>query len=88
MATIGIAIESGSMQTVLFEPTAGEVLADRTTPLDPDAASVLTTAIETMRVEAATLDAHVDAVGVVYRTEDERAEFAAALGDEPAVLSS
>lgn len=88
MATIGIAIESGSMQTVLFEPTSGEVLADRTNPLDPDAASVLTTAIETMRAEAATLDVHVDAVGVVYRTEDERAEFAAALGDEPAVLSS
>ncbi|WP_143544963.1 hypothetical protein [Rhodococcus sp. 06-462-5] len=88
MTTIGIAIESGSMQTVLLEPTSGEVLADRTTPLDPDAASVLTTAIETMRTEAATLDAHVDAVGVVYRTQDERAEFAAALGDEPAVLSS
>lgn len=88
MTTIGIAIESGSMQTVLLEPTSGEVLADRTTPLDPDAASVLTTAIETMRTEAATLDAHVDAVGVVYRTQDERAELAAALGDEPAVLSS
>ena len=88
MTTIGIAIESGSMQTVLLEPTSGEVLADRTTPLDPDAASVLTTAIETMRTEAATLDAHVDAVGVMYRTQDERAEFAAALGDEPAVLSS
>ncbi|MDV8022611.1 hypothetical protein [Rhodococcus sp. IEGM 1330] len=88
MTTIGIAIESGSMQTILFEPTSGEVLADRTTPLDPDAASALTTAIETMRAEAATLDAHVDAVGVVYRTEDERVEFAAALGDEPAVLSS
>ena len=88
MATIGIAIESGAMQTVLFEPTSGEVLADRTTPLDPDAASLLTTAIETMRAEAATLGIDVDAVGVVYRTEDERAEFAAALGDEPAVLSS
>ena len=88
MATIGTAIESGSMQTVLLEPTSGEVLADRTTPLDSDAASVLTTAIETMRAEATTLDAHVDAVGVVYRTEDERAQFAAVLGDEPAVLSS
>lgn len=88
MATIGIAIESGSMQTILVEPTSGEILADRTTPLDPDAASVLTTAIETMLAEAAELHASVDAVGVVYRTEDERAEFAAALGDDPAVLSS
>lgn len=88
MATIGIAIESGSMQAILVEPTSGEVLADRTTPLDPDAASVLPKAIETMRAEAATLDTQVDVVGVVYRTEDERAEFAAALGDEPAVLSS
>jgi len=88
MATIGIAIESGSMQTILVEPASGEVLADRTTPLDPDAATVLTEAIEIMRAEAATLDADVDAVGVVYRTEAERAEFAAALGDESAVLSS
>lgn len=88
MATIGVAIESGSMQTILVEPTSGEILADRTTPLDPDAASVLTTAIETMLAEAAELHASVDAVGVVYRTEDERAEFAAALGDDPAVLSS
>ncbi|OZF44450.1 hypothetical protein [Rhodococcus sp. 14-1411-2a] len=76
------------MQTILVEPTSGEILADRTTPLDPDAASVLTTAIETMLAEAAELHASVDAVGVVYRTEDERAEFAAALGDDPAVLSS
>ncbi|OZE20246.1 hypothetical protein CH256_24580 [Rhodococcus sp. 05-2254-6] len=76
------------MQAILVEPTSGEVLADRTTPLDPDAASVLPKAIETMRAEAATLDTQVDVVGVVYRTEDERAEFAAALGDEPAVLSS
>ncbi|MFN3543063.1 MAG: hypothetical protein ACK40J_23605, partial [Rhodococcus sp. (in: high G+C Gram-positive bacteria)] len=75
------------MQTILVEPTSGEILADRTTPLDPDAASVLTTAIETMLAEAAELHASVDAVGVVYRTEDERAEFAAALGDDPAVLS-
>lgn len=88
MAIIGIAIESGSMQTMLLEPTSGEVLADRTTPLDPDAASVLTAAIETMRSEAATLDEDVDAVGVAYRTEEERAEFADALGDEPVVLSS
>ncbi|OZE95140.1 hypothetical protein CH302_19570 [Rhodococcus sp. 15-2388-1-1a] len=76
------------MQTILVEPASGEVLADRTTPLDPDAATVLTEAIEIMRAEAATLDADVDAVGVVYRTEAERAEFAAALGDESAVLSS
>ncbi|MDI9928434.1 hypothetical protein [Rhodococcus sp. IEGM 1341] len=76
------------MQTILVEPTSGEILADRTTPLDPDAASVLTTAIETMLAEAAELDASVDAVGVVYRTEGERAEFAAALGDDSAVLSS
>ncbi|MEK8070970.1 hypothetical protein [Rhodococcoides navarretei] len=88
MATIGVAIESGSMQTVLLEPTSGVVLADRTAPLDPDVASVLATAIETMRAEAAALDTDVDAVGVVYRTEDERAEFAATLVDEPVVLSS
>ncbi|MCJ0893127.1 hypothetical protein MTX35_06450 [Rhodococcus sp. ARC_M12] len=88
MATIGVAIESGSMQTVLLEPTSGVVLADRTAPLDPDVASVLATAIETMRAEAAALDTDVDAVGVVYRTEDERAEFAATLVHEPVVLSS
>ncbi|WP_415976685.1 hypothetical protein [Rhodococcus sp. 077-4] len=88
MTTIGIAIESGSMQSVLLEPTSGEVLADRTTPLDADAASMLTTEIEAMRAEAATFDSDVDGVGVVYRSEDERTEFAAALRDEPAVLSS
>ncbi|WP_242640177.1 hypothetical protein [Rhodococcoides fascians] len=88
MATIGIAIESGSMQTILVEPTSGEVLADRTTPLHPDAATVLTEAIEIMRAEAATLDTDVDAVGVVYRSEAERAEFSGALGDEPVTLCS
>ncbi len=88
MATIGIAIESGSMQTILVEPTSGEVLADRTTPLHPDAATALTEAIEIMRTEAATLDTDVDAVGVVYRSEAERAEFSGALGDEPVTLCS
>ncbi|WP_256991006.1 FGGY-family carbohydrate kinase [Rhodococcus sp. 06-235-1A] len=88
MATIGIAIESGSMQTILFEPTSGEVLADRTTPLDPDAATVMTQAVESMRAEAATFDTDVNAVGVVYRSEAERAEFVAALGDEAVTLCS
>ncbi|MGV8874617.1 MAG: hypothetical protein ACOH2Q_18950 [Rhodococcus sp. (in: high G+C Gram-positive bacteria)] len=88
MAAIGIAIESGSMHTVLFEPNSGDVLADRTLPLDSDAATVLTTALETTRAEAATLDTDVDAVGVVYRSEAERAEFAAALSDEHAHLFS
>ncbi|OZC45206.1 hypothetical protein CH286_18255 [Rhodococcus sp. WWJCD1] len=76
------------MQTILVEPTSGEVLADRTTPLHPDAATVLTEAIEIMRAEAATLDTDVDAVGVVYRSEAERAEFSGALGDEPVTLCS
>ncbi|MFI8565370.1 hypothetical protein ACIGGF_02265 [Rhodococcus sp. NPDC078407] len=88
MATIGIAIESGSMQTILVEPTSGEVLADRTTPLDPDAATVLTEAIEIMRAEAATLDTDVDAVGVVYRSETERTDFIDALGEESVTLCS
>ncbi|WP_157226088.1 hypothetical protein [Rhodococcus sp. AW25M09] len=88
MAAIGIAIESGSMHTVVFEPASGDVLADRTLPLDPDAATALTTAIETMRVEASTLDIDVDALGVVYRSDAERAEFVTALGDEQATLYS
>ncbi|MBY4131576.1 hypothetical protein HQO83_24590 [Rhodococcus fascians] len=88
MATIGIAIESGSMQTVLVEPTSGEVIADRTTPLDPDAASVLTEAIDIMRAEAASLHTDVDAVGVVYRSEAERTDFLGALGDESVTLCS
>ena len=86
MATIGIAIESGSMQTVLVEPTSGEVIADRTTPLDPDAATVLTEAIDIMRAEAASLHTDVDAVGVVYRSEAERTDFLGALGDESVTL--
>ncbi|MFI7171302.1 hypothetical protein [Rhodococcoides fascians] len=88
MATIGIAIESGSMQTILVEPTSGEVLADRTTPLDPNAATVLTEAIEIMRAEAASLDTDVDAVGVVYRSEAERSDFIGALDDESVTLCS
>ncbi|KQU52188.1 hypothetical protein ASG84_25515 [Rhodococcus sp. Leaf278] len=76
------------MQTILVEPTSGEVLADRTTPLDPDAATVLTEAIEIMRAEAASLDTDVDAVGVVYRSEAERSDFIGALDDESVTLCS
>lgn len=88
MATIGISIEYGSLQTVLMEPTSGEVLADRVTPLSADSSSVLAAAVEAMRAEALESGVDVTAVGVVYRTDDERAEFASALADEPLVLSS
>ncbi len=88
MAAIGIAIESGSMHTVLVEPTSGELLADLTSPLVPDAASVLATAIGAMRTEAATLGLEVDALGVACRSEAERAEFVTALGDDHTQLFS
>ncbi|WP_141214844.1 hypothetical protein [Rhodococcoides fascians] len=88
MATIGTAIESGSMQTVLLEPTSGEVLAHSTTPLDPDVTAVLLRAISDMRAEAATLNVSVDAVAVVHRSESERAELAAAGTEESTVFVS
>ncbi|MDJ0471780.1 hypothetical protein [Rhodococcoides fascians] len=88
MATIGTAIESGSMQTVLLEPTSGEVLAHSTTPLDPDVTAVLLRAISDMRAEAATLNVSVDAVAVVHRSESERAELAAAVTEDSTVFVS
>ncbi|TFI40295.1 hypothetical protein E4P29_25190 [Rhodococcus sp. 1R11] len=88
MATIGTAIESGSMQTVLLEPTSGEVLAHSTTPLDPDVTAILLRAISDMRAEAATLNVSVDAVAVVHRSESERAELAGAVTDESTVFVS
>ncbi|OZD00460.1 hypothetical protein CH281_19010 [Rhodococcus sp. 06-221-2] len=88
MATIGTAIESGSMQTVLLEPTSGEVLAHSTTSLDPDMTAVLPRAISDMRAEAATLNVSVDAVAVVHRSESERAELATAVTDESTVFVS
>ncbi|MBY4039277.1 hypothetical protein HQO38_18210 [Rhodococcus fascians] len=88
MATIGTAIESGSMQTVLLEPTSGEVLAHSTTSLDPDMTAVLPRAISDMRAEAATLSVSVDAVAVVHRSESERAELATAVTDESTVFVS
>ncbi|OZE23708.1 hypothetical protein CH262_16985 [Rhodococcus sp. 05-2255-1e] len=88
MATIGTAIESGSMQTVLLEPTSGEVLAHSTTSLDPDVTAVLPRAISDMRAEAATLNVSVDAVAVVHRSESERAELATAVTDESTVFVS
>lgn len=88
MATIGTAIESGSMQTVLLEPTSGEVLAHSTTSLDPDVTAVLPRAISDMRAEAATLNVSVDAVAVVHRSESERAELATAVTDESTVVVS
>ncbi|MBY4208930.1 hypothetical protein HQO44_20990 [Rhodococcus fascians] len=88
MATIGTAIESGSMQTVLLEPTSGEVLAHSTNSLDPDVTAVLPRAISDMRAEAAMLDVSVDAVAVVHRSESERAELATAVTDESTVFVS
>lgn len=88
VATIGTAIESGSMQTVLLEPTSGEVLAHSTTSLDPDVTAVLPRAISDMRAEAAMLDVSVDAVAVVHRSESERAELATAVTDESTVFVS
>ena len=88
MATIGTAIESGSMQTVLVEPTSGEVLAYSTTSLDPDVTAVLPRAISDMRAEAATLNVSVDAVAVVHRSESERAELPTAVTDESTVFVS
>ncbi|MDQ0283968.1 hypothetical protein [Rhodococcoides fascians] len=88
MATIGTAIESGSMQTVLLEPTSGEVLAHSTTSLDPDVTAVLPRAISDMRAEAATLNVSVVAVAVVHRSESERAELATAVTDESTVFVS
>jgi hypothetical protein len=88
VATIGTAIESGSMQTVLLEPTSGEVLAHSTTSLDPDVTAVLPRAISDMRAEAATLNVSVDAVAVVHRSESERAELATAVTDESTVFVS
>lgn len=81
MATIGLSIESGAMTAVLFDVEADAVVANQVTSLEGGVASSLPTAVEAMRAVAARRGIEVDAVGVVYRSADERDRFAAAVGE-------
>nr|WP_296777968.1 hypothetical protein [Rhodococcus sp. (in: high G+C Gram-positive bacteria)] len=79
MATIGLSIESGALNAVLFDSEEGAVLASQATSLDGGESSSLVTAVEAMKAVAARRSVAVDGTGLVYRSEDERTRFAAAI---------
>ncbi len=79
MATIGLSIESGALHAVLFDGVEDSVAASQVTALDDGVAASLTAAIESMRELAAAAEIPVDGVGVVYRSDEERALFESAI---------
>ena len=79
VATIGLSIESGAMSAVLFDLEADAVVATQVTSLDGGESSSLRTAVESMTAVAARRSMDVDAVGLVYRSADERDRLAAAI---------
>lgn len=81
MATIGLSIESGALNAVLFDSEADAVLASQATSLDGGESSSLVTAVEAMKSVAGRRSVAVDGTGVVYRSEDERNRFAEAIED-------
>ncbi|MDJ0360640.1 hypothetical protein [Rhodococcus sp. H29-C3] len=79
MATIGLSIESGALHSVLFDGVEDSVAASQVTALDDGVAESLTAAIESMRELAAAAEIAVDGIGVVYRSDEERALFESAI---------
>lgn len=79
MATIGLSIESGALHAVLFDGVEDSVAASQVTALDDGVAASLTAAIESMRELAAAAETAVDGIGVVYRSDEERALFESAI---------
>ncbi|MCZ4080403.1 hypothetical protein O1W68_20880 [Rhodococcus sp. H36-A4] len=79
MATIGLSIESGALHAVLFDGVEDSVAASQVTALDDGVAASLTAAIESMRELAAAAEIAVDGIGVVYRSDEERALFESAI---------
>lgn len=81
MATIGLSIESGALHAVLFDGVEDSVAASQVTALDDGVAASLTAAIESMRELAAAAETAVDGIGVVYRSDEERALFESAIAE-------
>lgn len=81
VATIGLSIESGAMNAVLFDSEADAVVASQVTSLEGGESTSLPTAVDAMKAIAARRSVDVDAIGLVYRTVDERERFAAAIED-------
>lgn len=81
MANIGLSIESGAMNAVLFDSEADKVVASQTTTLKGGESSSLPTAVQAMYGIAARRGITVDATALVYRSEDERTRFSKAIAD-------
>lgn len=81
MATIGLSVESGAMNAVLFDIEADAVVASQVTSLKGGASTSLPTAVEAMKAVAARRQIDVDAVGLVYGSADERDAFARAIDE-------
>lgn len=93
MATIGLSIESGAINAVLFDLEADAAVANQVTSLESDESSSLRTAVESMTAVATRRDIDVEAVGLVYRSADERDRLASSieasgLGDVQLVSAS
>lgn len=81
MANIGLSIESGAMNAVLFDSEADKVVASQTTTLKGGEPSSLSTAVQAMYGIATRRGITVDATALVYRSEDERTRFSKAIAD-------
>lgn len=81
MATIGLSVESGAMNAVLFDIEADAVVASQVTSLKGGASTSLPTAVEAMKAVAARRQIDVDAVGLVYGSADERDGFSRAIDE-------
>ncbi|ORI20238.1 hypothetical protein BJD99_01095 [Rhodococcus sp. 1163] len=67
------------MHSVLFDGVEDSVAVSQVTALDDGVAASLTAAVESMRELAAAAEVAVDGIGVVYRSDEERALFESAL---------
>ncbi len=81
MATIGLSVESGAMNAVLFDIEADAVVASQVTSLKGGASTSLPTAVEAMKAVAARRQIDVDAMGLVYGSADERDGFSRAIDE-------
>ncbi|QCB52904.1 hypothetical protein E5720_17410 [Rhodococcus sp. PAMC28707] len=69
------------MHAVLFDGVEDSVAASQVTALDDGVAASLTAAIGSMRKLAAAAEIAVDGIGVVYRSDEERALFESAIAE-------
>lgn len=78
MATIGLSIESGAVQAILFDPVSGKIVASNAADLRDGVEAAMPAAVEAMRTAAKQQTVGIDAVGIAYRSKDEREKLKSA----------